>query len=185
MKNKIGNENVLYPTPTVLVGATVNGKPNFITIAHIGIMTLEHISLGIGKVHYTNDGIKEHGTFSVNIPSEALIKETDYVGLVTGKKVDKAKLFDLFYGELETAPMIKECPVNMECRLERIIDFPNHDVFVGEVIETYVDDSVLTNGKVDVSKIKPLLFDMPLKKYWSLGSVVGNCWNIGKELKKK
>lgn len=73
----------------------------------------------------------------------------------------------------------------MECRLERIVDFPNHDVFFGEVVETHANDSVLTNGKVDVSKIRPLLFDMALKKYWSLGSAVADCWKVGKELKNK
>ena len=185
MKQKLGSENVLYPTPTVLVGALVNNKPNFITIAHIGIMTLSHISLGINKVHYTNQGIKETETFSVNIPSERLVVETDYAGLVTGKKVDKSQLFELFYGELKTAPMIKECSINMECRLDRVVDFPSHDVFVGEVIETFADEAVLTEGKVDVSKVKPLLFDMPLKKYWSLGPAVADCWSIGKKLKRR
>jgi len=185
MKTKLGSQNVLYPSLTVLVGAMVRGRPNFITIAHVGILTHSHISLGMNKVHYTNLGIKEHETFSVNIPSEKLVKETDYVGLVTGEKVDKSQLFDLFYGELKTAPMIKECPLNMECRLERIVDFPSHDVFVGEVVGTYSDDSVLTDGKVDVSKVRPLLFDMPLKKYRSLGEPVADCWNTGKELKKK
>ena len=62
MKEKLGATNALYPTPTVLVGATVNGKPNFITIAHVGIMTHTHISLGIGKVHHTNAGIKDNKT---------------------------------------------------------------------------------------------------------------------------
>ena len=185
MKKKLGSENVLYPTPTVLVGTLVDKKPNFITIAHIGIMTLSHISLGINKVHYTNQGIKEAGTFSVNIPSERLVVETDYAGLVTGKKVDKSQLFELFYGELKTAPMIKECSINMECRLERVVDFPSHDVFVGEVVETYADETVLTEGKVDVSKVKPLLFDMPLKKYWSIGSAVADCWSVGKKLKRR
>jgi flavin reductase (DIM6/NTAB) family NADH-FMN oxidoreductase RutF len=185
MKNRLGNVNALYPTPTVLVGATVAGKPNFITIAHIGIMTHNHISLGMGKVHYTNAGIKENKTFSVNIPSESLVVETDYAGIVSGKKVDKGGLFDLFYGELETAPMIMNCPVNMECRLERVVDFPSHDVFVGEIVETYADESVLTDGKIDVAKVKPLLFDMPLKKYRALGNPIADCWSIGKELKKK
>jgi flavin reductase (DIM6/NTAB) family NADH-FMN oxidoreductase RutF len=185
MKQKLGNINALYPTPTTLVGAIVNGKPNFITIAHIGIMTLTQISLGINKVHYTNAGIKENRTFSVNIPSEALVKETDYVGIVTGKKVDKSALFELFYGELKTAPMIKACSICMECRLDRIVDFESHDVFVGEIIETHVEESVLTEGRIDISKVKPILFDMPLKKYWSLGRPIADCWNIGKELKKQ
>ena len=101
MKEKVGAVNALYPTPTVLVGATVNGKPNFITIAHVGIMTHSHISLGMGKGHHTNGGIKEHKTFSVCLPSENLVVETDYCGIVTGKKTDKATLFDIFYGELK------------------------------------------------------------------------------------
>ena len=183
MKEKLGNINALYPTPTTLVGAIVNGRPNFITIAHIGIMTYNHISLGMGKIHYTNAGIKEHKTFSVCLPSEDLVVETDYCGIMTGKNSDKAALFDVFYGELETAPMIQQCRVCMECKLDRIIDFESHDVFIGEIIQTYADDSVLSDGMVDVSKLGPLLFDMSSKKYWALGGEVAKCWNVGKQLK--
>ena len=184
MKENIGGVNALYPTPTTLVGANVDGKPNFITIAHVGIMTMNQISLGMGKVHYTNAGIKENKTFSVCLPSEKLVRETDYCGIMTGKKTDKAALFEVFYGELETAPMIWECPVCMECRLQRIIDFPQHDVFIGEVIHTHADESVLSDGNIDIAKVKPLLFDMSSKKYWALGGEIAKCWNIGKEIKK-
>ena len=103
MKTELGAVNCLYPLPTTLVGAHVKGKPNFITIAHVGIMDLGSLSLGMNKVHYTNDGIKENGAFSVNIPSMAMVKETDYCGIVSGKKRDKSVLFDVFYGELQTA----------------------------------------------------------------------------------
>ncbi len=185
MKERLGAINALYPTPTVLVGATVGGKPNFITIAHIGIMTHHHISLGINKRHYTNAGIKENKTFSVCLPSESLVIETDYCGTMTGRTTDKAVLFDIFYGELKTAPMIQQCSVCMECRLDRIIDFSTHDVFVGEIAQTYADESVLSDNKVDVSKLKPLLFDMSSKKYWSLGPEVARCWDIGKQLKAR
>jgi len=183
MKEKLGAVNALYPTPTVLVGAMVNGKPNFITIAHIGIMTHTHISLGMGKIHYTNAGIKENKTFSVCLPSEKLVVETDYCGIMTGKKSDKAVLFDIFYGELKTAPMIQQCSVCMECRLDQIVDFPSHDVFIGEIVQTYADESALSGRDVDISKLKPLLFDMNSKKYWSLGGEIAQCWHIGKQLK--
>jgi flavin reductase (DIM6/NTAB) family NADH-FMN oxidoreductase RutF len=183
MKEKLGDINALYPTPTTLVGATVNGKPNFITIAHIGIMSYHHISLSMGKSHHTNAGIKENKTFSVCLPSEDLVAETDYCGIVTGKNTDKAILFDVFYGELETAPMIQQCRVCMECRLDRIIDFPTHDVFIGEIVQTYAEESVLSDKNVDLSKVKPLLFDMNSKKYWALGGEIARCWNIGKHLK--
>jgi len=93
MKIKLGAKNCLYPLPTTLVGAKVGGKPNYITIAHVGIMDLGSVSLGMAKIHYTNAGIKENKTFSINIPSIEMVKETDYCGIVSGKKADKAKLF--------------------------------------------------------------------------------------------
>ena len=185
--NAIGAVNALYPMPTTLVGATVNGKPNFLTVAHVGILnhgTPQYLSIGLGKVHYSNAGINQNRTFSICMPSEELMVETDYCGLKTGKKVDKAALFDIFYGELKTAPMIRQCPVNMELRLYDVLDFDTHDIFVGELVQTYADDSVLANGKIDVSKLRPLLFDMASVKYWRLGEAVGNCWNVGKTLKR-
>jgi flavin reductase (DIM6/NTAB) family NADH-FMN oxidoreductase RutF len=188
MKAKLGGINVLYPTPTTLVGAIVNEKPNFITIAHIGIVNHARpylISLSMAKPHYTNSGITQHKAFSVNLPSENLVAETDYAGLVSGKKVDKSSLFEIFYGELEHAPMIKACPINMECKLYDTYDTPTHDLFIGEIVETYADETVLTGGKVDLSKVKPLLFDMSSAKYWSLGSIVADCWSIGKKYKKQ
>ena len=188
MKKKLDGINVLYPTPTTIVGAMVDGKPNFLTIAHIGIVNHAKpylISVSLGKVHYTNAGIKENKAFSVNIPSEELVAETDYVGIVSGKKTDKSGVFEIFHGELDNAPMIKGCPLNMECRLYDIYDTPTHDLFIGEIVETYADESVLSEGKVDITRVKPLLFDMGSIKYWSLGDAVANCWSIGKKLKKK
>jgi flavin reductase (DIM6/NTAB) family NADH-FMN oxidoreductase RutF len=102
---------------------------------------------------------------------------------MTGKNTDKAALFDVFYGELKTAPMIEQCGVCMECRLDRIVDFPTHDVFIGEIVQTYADESILSDKNLDVSKLKPLLFDMNSKKYWSLGGEIAKCWNVGKQLK--
>jgi flavin reductase (DIM6/NTAB) family NADH-FMN oxidoreductase RutF len=185
MKIKLGAKNCLYPLPTTLVGANVNGKPNYITMAHVGIMNLSSVSLGMHKSHYSNIGIRENETFSVNIPSIKMVKETDYCGIVTGKKVDKTKLFETFYGKLRTAPMIKECPLSMECRLSKTVDFPDHDVFVGEVVETYVDEECLTEEIVDFSKIQPILFVMNDRSYWKLGDRIGKAWHVGNELKNR
>ena len=188
MKKPLDGINVLYPTPTTIVGAIVEGKVNFITIAHIGIVNHARpylISLSLAKPHHTNAGIKENKTFSVNIPNEDLVVETDYVGIVSGKKTDKSSVFEVFYGNLENAPMITECPINMECKLYDVYDTPTHDLFSGEIVETYADESVLKNGKVDLARLKPLLFDMSSIKYWSIGNPVAGCWNIGKQLKKK
>ena len=185
---KLGPVNALYPMPTTLVGATVNGKPNFIAIAHVGIMNHgqpQYISLGMNKAHYTNAGIHESKTFSVCLPSEDLMLETDYCGIMTGKKTDKAALFDIFYGELKTAPMIAQCPVCMECRLHKVFDFTTHDIFIGEIVETYAAEAVLKEDKIDVTALKPLMFDMNSVKYYALGGELGNCWHVGKQLKRK
>lgn len=184
----IGPVNALYPMPTTIVGATVNEKPNFLTIAHVGILNHgapQYLSIGLGKTHYTNGGIHKNRAFSICLPTEDLVIETDYCGIMSGKNTDKAALFDVFYGELKTAPMIGQCPVNMELTLHRVLDFPTHDIFIGELVQTYADEKVLTGGKIDVDKLRPLLFDMASRKYRALGSVVGDCWSVGKTLKRR
>jgi flavin reductase (DIM6/NTAB) family NADH-FMN oxidoreductase RutF len=184
----IGPVNALYPMPTTLVGATVDGKPNFLAVAHVGILnhgTPQFLSIGLHKSHYSNAGIAENKTFSICLPSEDLMVETDYCGIMTGKKTDKAALFEIFYGEVDTAPMIRQCPVNMELKLHDVLNLGKHEIFIGEIVQTYADESVLIDGKIDIAKLRPLLFDMVSKKYWSLGPTVGNCWNAGKALKQK
>ncbi len=183
MKEKLGDTNALYPLVTAIIGATVDGKPDFATIAHVGIAHLKGITLGMGKVHLTNDGIKANKAFSVNLPSEDLMAVTDHIGMVSGRQEDKSAHFDIFHGELEAAPMIGQCRVTMECRLIEHMELPTHDLFVGEVVGTYADVDVLTNGLIDIAKLRPLLFDMSSKKYWGLGEPLGKCWSVGKDFK--
>ncbi len=187
MKKKIGNQNVLYPMPVTIVGAMVNGKVNFINIAHVGILNASAphlISLGMGKVHHTNDGIRENKTFSVNILAQEQMVEMDYVGIVSGSKTDKSDVFETFFGELKTAPLIQNCPLSMECRLYDTYQVRTHDVFIGEIVATYADEAILTGDKVDLAKVKPLLFDMSSRMYWALGSAIDNCWSVGRQYKK-
>jgi flavin reductase (DIM6/NTAB) family NADH-FMN oxidoreductase RutF len=183
VKKELGAKNCLYPLPVVLVGALVRGRPNFVTIAHVGIMDLKTVSLGMNKTHYTKAGIFENRTFSVNIPTVNMVEKTDYCGLVSGKNVDKSSIFKIFYGGLKTAPMIEECPVNMECRLVKNVDFPAHDIFMGEVVATYCDESVLDDeGRLDYTLLKPILFTMHDAGYWKLGERFADAWSVGKSL---
>ncbi len=184
----IGPVNALYPMPTTLVGTMVNGTPNFLAVAHVGILNHgepQFLSIGLHPSHYSNAGIKENQTFSICLPTEDLMVQTDYCGIMTGKKTDKAALFTLFYGQTGTAPMIEECPVNMELTLKDILTYGVHEIFVGELVDTHVWESVYSDNAVDIDKVRPLLFDMGQKHYWSLGSCIGNCWNAGKALKNK
>ena len=81
--------------------------------------------------------------------------------------------------------MISQCPVNMELKLHDVLDFNTHDIFIGELVQTFADENVIKEGKIDIAKLRPLLFDMASVKYWSLGSAMGNCWSVGKSLKGK
>ncbi len=188
MKTKLGPANALYPSLTTIVGAVVDGRPNFLTVAHVGIMNHgqpQYLSVGINKGHWSGRGIREHREFSINIPGQDLMAETDYVGLVSGRNTDKSGVFELFAGELEHAPLIAGCPVCMELRLDRVVDFPSHEVFVGEIVNTYAEEEVLAGGKIDLARVRPLLFDFSSVQYWSLGEKLGPCWNVGKALKRE
>lgn len=188
MKTRIGAKTYMYPMPVVLVGAAVNGKPNYLTVAYCGIV--QHVppmvSVAMGKHHYTNVGVKEHGTFSVNIPSEDMVEVTDYVGIHSGRTVDKSVLFDNFFGLLKTAPMIRECPLNLECRLVQTLDFEgSNELFIGEIVEVYADEQCLTDDLPDIKKIRPLVFSMYDNNYWKVGEQIGRAWNIGKAFQRK
>ncbi len=187
-KKKIGASTNLYPMPTTIVGANVNGKPNFLTIAFCGIIEHEPpmIVVASGKNHYTNKGIKENQTFSVNIPSIDMVEITDYIGINSGNKVDKSELFDVFYGELKTAPMIKEAPLNLECKVVKTVDVDGvHDVFIGKIVETYSNEEYLTNEQPDIKKVNPIIFSMHDNNYWKVGEKIGKAFSIGKNYKKK
>ncbi|MFH1676471.1 MAG: flavin reductase family protein [bacterium] len=182
-KINLGARHFLYPQPAVLAGANVNGKPNYLTIAWSGIMQASPalIYVSIRKQRYTLPGIEENKSFSVNVPSAEQVVQVDYCGIRSGHKIDKSEIFTTFYGKLENAPMIEECPINMECRLVKTIDFEGtHMICVGEIVATYADEKYLTNGEPDVSKVNPLIFTTD-GKYWAFGEEVGKAFEIGKE----
>jgi flavin reductase (DIM6/NTAB) family NADH-FMN oxidoreductase RutF len=177
--------NFFIPMPVVLVGTQVAGKDNFMTVGWCARANANPpmILCGIGNQHFTPKGILETGAFSVNIPSAGLVEKTDYCGLVSGAKTDKSHVFDVFYGSLKVAPMIRECPVNLECRLVQAVTLPTNTVFIGEIVGAYADPGVMKNGKPDFSAIDPLLLTMPDNKYWRLGDKAGDAWSAGKTVK--
>jgi flavin reductase (DIM6/NTAB) family NADH-FMN oxidoreductase RutF len=184
-KKEIINGCHLYPMPIVLVGALKGGKANFMTAAFAGIVNINPplISLGLGKLHCTSAGMEENGVFSVNIPATSMMKETDYCGLMSGHKVDKSGIFKVFYGKLEKAPMIEECPLTMECKLRQKLELGPDSLFLGEIVATYCDDQYMSGKMPDLAKIDPLIFSMGDSSYWSVGKKLGMAWNVGKDYK--
>jgi flavin reductase (DIM6/NTAB) family NADH-FMN oxidoreductase RutF len=176
----------LYPMPMVLVGAVVAGRANFMAVGWVARVNfrppLFAVALG---AHYTNQGIEENQQFSINIPDVALMQKTDYCGLVSGSKSDKSTIFQVFYGELEKAPLIGECPVAMACTLVQTVKLPSNTLFIGEPKEVFTEEKYMSGGQLDVEKINPFTLTMPDNGYWSIGEKIGKAWSIGKELKHK
>jgi len=199
IKNKIPPGGYIMPTPVVLVGANVKGKPNFNAIGWA--VGLEHrpplVSISSNQIHHNNVGIRENQTFSINIPSEDMVEITDYCGIKSGRRntIDKGSIFDVFYGELKTAPMIREAPINMECKVIHTVDTTKissaphgHDIFIGEVVQAYCEEKYFTDGAVDASKVRPMALASTGRNklfYYSLGKQVGRAFKIGLDYKKK
>ena len=183
MKKAIGPQTLLYPMSAVLVGAQVQAKPNFMTAAWCGIAaaTPPAISVAIRPARFTFEGISVNNTFSINIPSAGMAEKVDYCGIYSGHKIDKSQIFEVQYGKLNTAPLIQECPVNLECNVIHSVDLGSHVLFIGEIMETYIDTDCMTDEKADPAKIDPLIFVTAARQYQRLGDVVGKAWDIGKK----
>ncbi|MDP2731387.1 MAG: flavin reductase family protein [Dehalococcoidales bacterium] len=189
-KVTVQEKRLVYPMPAFLIGANVDGKPNFMTVAWGGIAgsTPPVVSVALNHIRHTLRGVRQNMTFSVNVPSVDQVRETDYCGIVSGAKADKVEVckFKVFYGKLETAPLIEQCPVNLECQVLHILDVGSHALVIGRIEETYVSEECLTDGKPDVDKIKPFAWvTSPARRYQTLGEVVAKSHSIGLELSKE
>ena len=186
-KKQLDTPGFLYPMPMVIVGADVGGKANFMAVAWVTRTNYAppRIGVALGKMHYTNVGIREHQEFSVNVPHEGMRVVTDHLGLSSGSKVDKDGLFDVFRGRLAHAPMIAECPLTMECRVVQTVDQPSNEFFIGEIVETYCSPDCLADGKPDIARIKPFTLTMPDNRFWAVGQQIGKAWSDGRGFDKR
>jgi len=187
-KVRMGPGTFICPQPLFLVGANVDDKPNFMAVSWGGIAGEKPpmISVAIRHYRYTYKGIKQNGYFSVNIPSKDIVSEADYCGIVSGSKANKVEVchFNVFYGKLNNAPMIEQCPVNLECKLVHILDLGSHALVIGKIEETHITESCLTNGKPDVAKIKPLIYSEGVSnQYQAFGDFIASAYRVGRALK--
>lgn len=185
-KINIGKNGFVYPMPVALLGTKTGDKPNFMTLGWVMRASMEPplLTVSVNKNHQTNHAINKNKTFSINFPSTDLIEKTDYCGLVSGKNTDKSDLFKVFYGNLETAPMIEECPISLECKLMDSYEMPTSTLFIGEIVGTYTEEHYLTDNNPDIQKINPAVLTMPDNNYWKVGTKLAKAWNIGLNLKK-
>lgn len=180
-KKNLGSLLALYPKPMTVVGAVVNGKVNWLVVGHTGIIGHDRIMVSMSKAHYTNQGIKKSGKLSVNLVSQAMLDKADYVGSVSGAEADKSKVFAYHMGE-NGSPVIDEAPVTMECKVEDIYETEGFESFICSIVNTYASEDVLDKeGKLDYTKLKPVLFEFPTYSYLATGEVIGKCLNLDKQ----
>ena len=168
----------LFPLPVVLVSSIDKAPqtPNIITIAWCGVVCSGPalLSISIRPSRHSHRLIKESGDFVINIPTASMLKEVDLCGIHSGRDTDKFKIcsFTSERSSKITSPSIKECPVNIECRVKEIISLGTHDMFIGEALLIHVDNKILLpKDGIDYAKACPFVFNQG--EYWDLGKRIG------------
>lgn len=188
MKKSIGQKTIVYPAPVFVVGSYgKDGKPNAMTASWGGICCSNPpcVAVSLRKVTHSYANVVERRAFTINIPSEDLVKAADYFGLVSGRDADKFSVTGLtpVKSELVDAPYIKEFPLILECRVLQIIEIGLHTQFIGEIMDVKAEESVLGDeGSPSMEKVRPVIFTPVSRTYHGVGQYIGKAFSVGKEI---
>ena len=190
MKKSLGARTIAVPTPVWIVGTYDKaGRPNVMASAWAGICCSKPpcIYVSLRKATYTYGNLMERKAFTVSIPSEDYAKKADYIGLVSGRDVDKFAVTELtpVRSELVDAPYVGEFPLILECRVIQTVEIGLHTQFIGEIVDVKADESVLDDNIVGIRKIKPIIFNPSSRTYHGVGKHLGKAFSVGKEKTEK
>ena len=191
MKKSLGPDTLIYPTPAWVVGTyDKEGKPNLMTIAWGGICCSQPpcLAISLRKATYSYGNVVERKAFTVSVPSAQQVNLADYIGLVSGRSVDKFAVCGLtpVRSEVVDAPYPQEFPMVLECRLLNTLEIGLHTQFVGEILDVKVEESALDNaGQPTIEKIRPVLFTPRERTYHAVGEFLGKAFEVGRGLMKK
>lgn len=163
IKQKQPTQILLGPIPPALIGCGNEKEKNIITLAWVGVVNSSPpmISVAVRPNRYSFDIIRDSGEFSVNLPNTDQVDLTDGCGNLSGRDLKKFEHFNLtaVRGTLEYAPMIDECPISLECKVEKILELGSHTIFISRVVATYVSPEVTDEkGKIDFERCRLLGF---------------------------
>ena len=191
-KRSLGPAPLLYPQPALMIATyDSTGKPNIMTAAWAGICVSNPVSLmvAIQPPRHTHDPLLARKAFTVCVPSEKLVAELDYVGMVSGKTHDKfaACGFTAVRAEYVDAPYVAECPVILECSPTHHQRIGTHTVIFAEIRDVKADEDCLdaSGNFPDIEKVLPIVFDCGSKNYHGIGKKLGQGWTIGHSLLDK
>lgn len=190
MKQSIGPKTMLCIHPDLIVATyDSQGRPNAMAVAWGGICSSNPpcVAISVQKYRYTYTNLMEHEAFTVNIPSQKFVAEADFFGIESGERVDKFEATGLSTEKAEhvNAPIIREFPMVLECRLLQTVEIGVHTQFIGEIVDVKVDEEMLDeNGRPDINKIQPIIYDPASISYYGVGALVDKAFNPGKTFKK-
>ena len=181
-RTNFGAKPIMLPQPVLIIATyDENGNPNAMNAAW-GITTdYQEITISLGE-HKTTDNLAVRKAFTVSMATEDQMVACDYVGIASGRNVpDKfAKAgFHATKSEFVDAPLIDELPMALECTVKSFED----GILIGNIVNVSADESVITDGKVDPKKLKPITFDPCNNTYVALGEVVGKAFSDGNKLR--
>lgn len=187
-KRQLGPTTNLFPMPAVLVAVkTGEDAANVLTVAWCGIVggAPPMMALEIGQNHYSTPFIDREGCFTVNVPNSSQAVGVDYCGMVSGATDPRKPAtcgWTLAPATQISAPLIVECPLNLECRIVRKVEAGGGVFYLVEIVETHVDEAALATPKrIDAAALDPLIFT-PDGFYHKLGPRIGKAWQMGKAL---
>ena len=187
MKTSLGPKTLLYPVPVLVVGTyDTQGKPNAMTASWGGVCCSQPpcINISLRKATYSYHNIVERKAFTVNLPSEAFVRQADYFGIASGRDTDKFAAAGLtpVRSELVDAPYVGEFPLILECRLVHTAELGLHTQFIGEIVDVKIDPETLdAQGQVDIRRLKPILYAVGTKDYYGVGELLAHAFSIGKK----
>lgn len=186
MRKNFGSKPWSYVQPVYIVGTyDENGVPDAMNAAWGGISGINEVTFCLGKNHKTVDNLKKTGEFTVSMGTFDTAEACDYVGLVSGKKdPDKFIKSGFHHEKAETvnAPLITELPMTLECRVKSYDE--ETEVLKGKIVNVSADESILTDGEIDPTKLNPISFDPVTMSYWGIGEKAGRAFKDGKKLIK-
>ncbi len=190
MKKSLGAKIFVGATTVWVVGTyDKEGRPNLMTAAWGGVCCSDPPCVGVSlrKATYSYGSIAGRKAFTVSIPSARHVKETDYIGIVSGRDTDKWQSAGLTpeRGEFVDAPYVAEFPLVFECRLIHTLELGLHTRFIGEIVDVKADESVIgENGSIDIASMDPFLYIPGIRTYHRIGPYLGKAHSMGAELKK-
>lgn len=187
-KTELAAGTALFPVPAVMISCgSATGEQNIVTVAWVGTVCSDPpmVAIGLRASRHSHQIISDAREFVVNIPSAEQTVAMDYCGIVSGKdhnKFAECSFTAMKGSKLDYAPLIAECPVNLECVVKQVHNLGSHDLFIAEVVAVQVDEAMMSGSRIDHLAVKPVCY--VAGTYYGLGEMIAK-GGVGKQMKTR